>query len=76
MVEYIFCKGQCSDKVYQLLTENNIFYTFIPANCTDKLQPLNLSVNKPAKDYMKTKFQEWYAKKICQQLDDGVDVYV
>ena len=41
----------------------------VSANCTDKLQPLNLSVNKPAKDYMKRRFQEWYGDIICRQLE-------
>ena len=32
-------KGQCMDEVIQLLQENNTEYTFVPANCTDRLQP-------------------------------------
>ena len=51
-------KGQCTEEVLQLLLDNNILYIFIPANSTDKLQPLDLSVNKPAKDFMKLKFQD------------------
>ena len=65
-------KGQCTDEVYDLLDQNNILYVFIPANCTDKLQPLDLSVNKAAKDFMRSKFQKWYGNIICQQLDDGI----
>ena len=45
----------------------------VPANCTDRLQPLDLSANKPTKDFMKRKFQEWYANIILQQLEDGVE---
>jgi len=37
----------------------------LPANCTDKLQPLDFSVNKP----MKAKFQKWYAQKVKKQLE-------
>ena len=62
-----------------MLEENNILYVIVPANCTDKLQPLDLSINKPAKDYMKQRFQEWYGGIICQQLEDkveeAVDIY-
>ena len=65
-------KGQCTNEVYDLLTRNNILYIIIPANCTDKLQPLDLSVNKAAKDFMKREFQEWYGRVINQQLADGV----
>ena len=43
----------------------------IPANCTDRLQPMDLSVNKAAKDFMRKKFREWYATEVQKQLDDG-----
>ena len=65
-------KGQWMNEVYDLLDHNNILCVFIPANCTNKLQPLDLSINKAAKDFMRKKFQEWYGNNICQQLDDGV----
>ena len=45
----------------------------MPVNTTDKLQPLDLSVNKPAKDFMKQKFQYWYGRMICKQLEDGIE---
>ena len=68
-----YFKGQCQPSIFELLEENNIFYVLVPANCTDRLQPLDLSVNKPAKDYMKRKFQEWYATIILKQLEDGIN---
>ena len=40
----------------------------------DKLQPMDLAVNKPAKDFLKGKFQDWYADQIWQQLDPSVDI--
>ena len=66
-------KGQCTDAVYKLLDDNNILHVMVPANCTDQLQPLDLSVNKPAKDFMRSKFQDWYGKMICQQLENNTD---
>uniref|UniRef100_A0A1X7T5C2 DDE-1 domain-containing protein n=1 Tax=Amphimedon queenslandica TaxID=400682 RepID=A0A1X7T5C2_AMPQE len=57
--------------VFNLLDENNIFYILIPPNPTEQLQPLNLSVNKPEKDFVKSKFQNWYANIICTQLESG-----
>ena len=65
-------KGQCTQEMFQLLQENNIMYVQVPSNCTDKCQPLDLSVNKPAKNYNKAKFQEWYGNIILQQLQTGV----
>lgn len=52
------------------LKENNIFYVKVPANCTDRLQPLDVSTNKPAKDFLRSKFQAWYADKLSTQLDE------
>ena len=65
-------KGQCSGEVYRLLDRSNILYVIIPANCTDKLQPLDLSVNEAAKDFMWKQFQQWYGRIISQQRADGI----
>ena len=51
-------KGQVTTKVTELLEENNIHSVLVPANCTDKLQPLDLTVNKVAKSYLQKEFQE------------------
>jgi hypothetical protein len=69
-------KGQCTDAIYKLLDENNIFHVMVPANLTDQLQPLDLSVNMPAKEQMRWKFQEWYGEIICKQLEDKVQELV
>ena len=42
-------KGQCTSKVLKKLEDNNILYVTVPNNCTDRLQPLDLSVNKLAR---------------------------
>ena len=34
----------------------------------DRLQPLNLSVNKAAKEFLRRQFYEWYAKQVCSHL--------
>ena len=69
-------KGQCTENVFQLLEENNTLYVIVPNNCTDILQPLDLSMNKPAKDFMKSKFQEWYDNIICKQLHNQLHNYI
>ena len=46
----------------------------MPANCTDKLQPMDLSVNKAAKDFIRQKFREWYSEKVFEQLDGEEEV--
>ena len=57
-------KAQCTDKILQLLEDLNIDTVFVPANCSGELQPLDLSVNKPVKDFLRAKFQDWYANEI------------
>lgn len=42
-------KGQMTEGVLKKLDENHIHRVFVPCNCTDRLQPLEVSVNKAAK---------------------------
>ena len=42
----------------------HILVVEIPPNCTDRLQPLELAVNKPLKDQMNQQFHHWYAEEI------------
>ena len=65
-------KGQCMSKALTKLEDNNILYVTVLNNCTDRLQPLHLLVNKPAKDFLWSKFQQWYGTEIRQQLDKGM----
>lgn len=53
-----------------LLEENNIHMCLIPPNTTDRLQALDIVVNKPAKEFYRCKFQEWYSKEVSQQIDE------
>ena len=38
---------------------------------THVFQPLDLTVNGAAKDFLKAKFAEWFAKKINEGLQEG-----
>ena len=62
-------KGQTTDAVLSLLRQNDIEYVLVPPNCTDRLQPLDVSINKPVKDFLRRKFTDWYAEKIVAQKD-------
>lgn len=66
--------GQVKDAILQLLEENHLRYVMIPANCTDRLQPLDISVNKAAKEFLRRQFHDWYAKQICEHLKDDTPV--
>lgn len=64
-------KGQTTDSVHLLLEENNILYVHVPNCCTDKLQPLDVSVNKAVKSFLREKFSIWYGGEVKKQLDSG-----
>ena len=64
-------KAQCTPRLLTLLDQNNINVVLIPPNCTDRLQPLDVSVNKAVKNQLQTQFQSWYAQQVCHQRQEG-----
>ena len=67
-------KGQLTDNVTAALEEHNIQSVLIPATCMDRLQPLDISVNKSAKVFLRSEFQHWYANQISSQQDSADDL--
>ncbi len=53
-------KGQITPKVSEYLEKNDIHVhvCLLLPNTTDRLQPMDISVNKPAKDFLRRKFEE------------------
>ena len=62
-------KGQITESVSSLLDQHNIHVCLLPPNTTDRLQPMDVSVNKPAKDHLKSQFNEWYTQQVLAQLE-------
>ena len=71
-------KGQLMVRVTQVLQENNIHSVLIPAAFTGELQPMEISVNKVVKSFIRNKFSEWYAEQVMVLFynddDDPVDL--
>ena len=67
-------RGHNTDSVISLLTDNNIHYVLVPNNMTQLFQPLDLTVNKHCKSYLKRLFSEWYAQQIENQHSLGKKV--
>ena len=57
--------------VLSALDAANIHVCFLPSNTTDLLQPMDLTVNKPVKVFLRRKFEEWYATKLMSQLEES-----
>ena len=55
-------KVKHTSNLLTLFDQNNINVVLIPANCADRLQPLDVSVNKAVKNQLRTQFQSWYAQ--------------
>ena len=67
-------KGQITPDIIALLEEKGIFVCKLPPNSTDILQPMDLSVNKSVKDYLRKEFSNWYSNEVSQQLNNSEDL--
>lgn len=64
-------KGQMTNNVKSKLQSSSIDLVPVPANMTHFFQPLDLTVNRAAKNLTKTEFISYYSRCIQQQLDAG-----
>ena len=64
-------KGQWTDPVKEAVRKSTGKMVPVPNNWTSYFQPLDISVNKPCKDFMRNEAQSWYAEKIKEQLEAG-----
>ena len=71
LVLYDVFKGQTTPAIKTLLADNHISIVMIPPNCTDKLQPLDISINKPLKDALKAQFHSRYANEVQKEMKHG-----
>ena len=72
-------KGQLTEAITAELDKNGIHSVIIPANCTEELQPIDISVNTVIKSLLMSKFSEWYLAELTEPFtnsdeDELVDV--
>ena len=65
-------KAQCTTTVLEALEENHILVALVPADCTDRLQPLDASINKSVKEFLRDQFH--HASEVSKQLQRKEDV--
>jgi hypothetical protein len=51
----------------------NLFFLFVPANCTPKLQPLDVGFNSTWKSLITQAACLWLCALVTQQLQTGLD---
>ena len=72
-------KGQDNNEVAKLCRKNNRALIIVPHNLANKSQPLDITLNKPAKSFIKDKYNMWYSEKVAKELNEDkapVDVEV
>ena len=66
-------KAHTTDAVKETLEEMNIKAPVIPGGCTSKVQPLDVCVNKPFKQFLKSSWAQ-YLKQAVASTQDGCKV--
>ena len=66
-------RGQKTVKVLKKLASLNIAILSVSANMTHFFQPLEITINREAKRFMKDKFTTWYSDEVKQQIESGGD---
>ena len=66
-------KGQDNDILKELCDKHFRKIVIVPHNLTNKFQPLDISVNKPAKAFISSKHNSWFSKQASSQLALGTE---
>ena len=66
-------KGQLTERVTSALEENNIHSVLIPAAYTGLLQPMDISVNKVVRSFLRRNFSEWYINELTELFINDED---
>ena len=67
-------KAHKTDDFLQKITDSGAHVVFVPARCTDELQPLDATVNGKYKQLIKSEFQRWFADKVAAAVDEGKQI--
>jgi hypothetical protein len=62
--------GHLKVNVQEALREANVTTIIIPGGCTSRVQPLDVSLNRPFKDILKGKWEE-YMQETAKEHDHG-----
>lgn len=71
IIIYDAFSAHCLPEVQSELNELNVLHHPVPAHLTDLLQPLDLSVNKPVKDFLRGQFVHWLSDLVKKTSTEG-----
>ena len=66
--------AQTTETIVQLLEDNHVRIAMIPPNCTDQLQPLDVSVNKAVKIFLCSNLKPGMLLRFASNLKKGITV--
>ena len=78
LIIYDVFKGQMTQCVTDLIESNGCLLVYVPPNLTRVFQPLDLSINGNAKEFLKNKFSDWYTSQRINKLEKGendIDIF-
>ena len=64
-------RGQLTGAVIKTVSEANGKMCAVPNNMTRVIQPLDRSVNRSCKSFLRREAQGWYTKQIEKQVKEG-----
>ena len=65
-------EGKDSDGILDLCKKHMCQVVILPHKLTNKFQPLDNTVNEPAKSFISNKYNDWFSKQASQQLVKGI----
>lgn len=67
-------QGLYEKDVEKLLDDSHLLAVMVPSNCTDQLQPPDLSIYKAVKDQLHQFIIYWYASEVNRQITLGKSI--
>ena len=65
-------KGEDNDVILDLCEKHMCQVVIVPHNLSNKFQPLDIAINKPAKSFISHKYNEWFSKQFSQHFEKGI----
>ena len=65
-------KAHWTDAVKKIISDNNGMMVPVPNNMTSYLQPLDLTVNRSCKAFLRNQAQKWYSEQVQAQIMNGI----